>query len=94
VAVEAAQAGAKVLRGLFGSSHLEPELKAKNDYVTRADRESEAVVLEVIRAHHPEHRVLAEESGRTDLTVVELWNPEDGPFDLAAIVERLEREVE
>jgi myo-inositol-1(or 4)-monophosphatase len=62
-AVLAARAGARVLVRTFGASDLAVERKATNDFVSRADRESEAAVVEVIRRHHPEHRILAEERG-------------------------------
>lgn len=62
-AVAAAEAGARVLTRYFRSADLEVESKGCNDFVTRADRESEAAVLGEIRRRHPEHRVLAEEGG-------------------------------
>jgi myo-inositol-1(or 4)-monophosphatase len=65
VAVEAAQGGAEVLRHWFGRSDLESHEKAQNDFVSRADRESEETVLAVIRSHFPDHHVLAEEGGRS-----------------------------
>jgi myo-inositol-1(or 4)-monophosphatase len=62
-AVAAAHAGSTVLRRYFRSGDLEVAVKGENDFVTRADRESEAVVLGEIRRRHPSHRILAEESG-------------------------------
>jgi myo-inositol-1(or 4)-monophosphatase len=59
----AAQAGGRVLLDWYGRADLEVERKAQNDFVTRADRESEQAVLAVIRAHFPDHGVLAEEGG-------------------------------
>jgi myo-inositol-1(or 4)-monophosphatase len=64
-AVAAAHAGAAVLRRYFRSADLEVAVKGENDFVTRADRESEAAVLGEIRRRHPTHRILAEESGRS-----------------------------
>jgi myo-inositol-1(or 4)-monophosphatase len=60
-AVAAAEAGARVLDGYFRSGRLEIDVKAKNDFVTQADRESEAAVVAAILARHPDHRILAEE---------------------------------
>jgi myo-inositol-1(or 4)-monophosphatase len=62
-AVAAAHAGARVLRGYFRSAGLEVTQKGDNDFVTRADRESEAAVLGEIRRRFPAHRILAEEGG-------------------------------
>ncbi|MCA1906537.1 MAG: inositol monophosphatase [Desulfarculus sp.] len=56
----AAAAGARVLRGLWGG-RLAVEAKASFDFVTNADRASQAAVLGVIRARHPDHVILAEE---------------------------------
>lgn len=60
-AVAAAQAGARVLSGWFRSDDLEVTQKGANDFVTRADRESEAAVVGEIRRRFPAHRILAEE---------------------------------
>jgi len=62
-AVLAARAGGEVLLRHFGSGDLEVRLKAQNDYVTRADRESETAIAELIRARHPGDHVLGEEGG-------------------------------
>ncbi|HVT61007.1 MAG TPA: inositol monophosphatase family protein [Thermoanaerobaculia bacterium] len=62
-AVLAARAGARVLERHFRSAELEVTRKGENDFVTRADRESEAAVLGEIRRRHPGHRILAEEGG-------------------------------
>ncbi|HEV7784460.1 MAG TPA: inositol monophosphatase family protein [Thermoanaerobaculia bacterium] len=62
-AVAAAQAGAAVISRYFRHAGLEVRAKAENDFVTQADRESEAAVLEVIRGRFPDHRILAEEGG-------------------------------
>ena len=63
VAVAAAQAGAGVLRRTFGSDDLRVEQKARNDFVTRADRESERAVVDVIQEAFPDHSILGEEGG-------------------------------
>jgi len=64
VAITAAYAGGDVLLRLYGRGDLGSEEKAKNDLVSRADRESEAAIVERIRWAFPDHAVLAEESGR------------------------------
>jgi myo-inositol-1(or 4)-monophosphatase len=57
----AARAGARVLVDYFRSGRLEVGVKAKNDFVTQADRESEAALVAAILERHPDHRILAEE---------------------------------
>lgn len=71
VAVEAAQAGAEVLRHYFRRSDLKVETKKGYDLVTQADHESERQVLKILQTAFPGHRVLAEESG---------WSAEQGEF--------------
>jgi myo-inositol-1(or 4)-monophosphatase len=41
----------------------EIELKAKNDYVTEADRKSEMIIIKTIQESFPQHSIVAEESG-------------------------------
>lgn len=64
-AQEAARAGGEVLerywRSLPGAAIEE---KKKNDFVTRADRESEEVIVARIRERFPEDGFLGEEGGR------------------------------
>lgn len=62
-AVAAAHAGAAVISRYFRHAGLEVRAKAENDFVTQADKESEAAVVEVIRKRFPDHRILAEEGG-------------------------------
>ena len=64
VAVTAAYAGGDVLLRLYGSADLGAEEKAKNDLVSRADRESEAAIVTRIQSVFPDHAFLAEEGGR------------------------------
>ncbi len=60
-AIEAARAGAEVLRRWFRDGRLEVGTKGANDFVTQADRESEAAVVRVLLDRFPDHRILAEE---------------------------------
>jgi myo-inositol-1(or 4)-monophosphatase len=62
-ALAAARAGAEVVVRYFRGTDLEVRRKGENDFVTRADKESEAAILAVIRERFPDHRVLAEEGG-------------------------------
>jgi myo-inositol-1(or 4)-monophosphatase len=64
VAMTAAQLGGEVLRQSFGA--LAPEEvteKARNDYVSAADRASEEVIAAFLQRETPEFGLLAEESG-------------------------------
>jgi myo-inositol-1(or 4)-monophosphatase len=62
-AMAAAKAGADVLGRYFRREDLAVDRKGVNDFVTQADRESEAAVLAEIRRRFPGHRILAEEGG-------------------------------
>jgi len=65
IATEAARRGAAVL--LHHWEQLgkdDADLKARNDWVSAADRESEAVILSFIRDQRPHDVVLGEESGK------------------------------
>jgi myo-inositol-1(or 4)-monophosphatase len=60
-AVAAAEAGAEVLAGYFRSGRLRVDLKGAHDFVTQADRESEAALVAGLLERFPTHRILAEE---------------------------------
>jgi len=79
-AISAARAGGQVLLGYYGTADLEVRLKADNDFVTAADRASEAAVVGEIRRHYPEHGILAEEGGLADGSGDYQWviDPLDG----------------
>ncbi|MGK5684100.1 inositol monophosphatase family protein [Actinoplanes sp. URMC 104] len=64
LAVEAAEAGAAVVRAHYGSS-LTRFAKTAGDFATTADLEAERAVLDVLRRERPDDVVLGEESGRT-----------------------------
>ena len=59
----ATSAGLAAGSGAGRAGGLEVARKGQNDFVTRADRESEAAVLGEIRRRFPSHRILAEEGG-------------------------------
>ncbi|MEU9479796.1 inositol monophosphatase family protein [Streptomyces sp. NPDC048191] len=63
-AVTAAQAGATVVRDLYGS-RLERYDKSAGDFATEADLAAERAVLDVLRAARPDDAVTGEESGRS-----------------------------
>lgn len=81
VALEAAAAGAAVLREQFGSESLRVRAKGRNDLVSSADHAAEAAIFGVIRGHFANAAFLGEESGRSGARGDELvWivDPLDG----------------
>ncbi|MBN2648079.1 MAG: inositol monophosphatase [Thiotrichales bacterium] len=65
IAIEAAQAAGKVIR--FYQERFDQiaiEHKGRNDYVSQCDHEAEAAIIKTIRKYHPNHAILAEESGQ------------------------------
>jgi myo-inositol-1(or 4)-monophosphatase len=61
-AIELARAGGDVLKHYI-SREKQVELKSRANLVTIADRESEALVIQMIKERYPSHAILAEESG-------------------------------
>lgn len=67
IATEAARRGAAVLLRYWEQlSKDDADLKARNDWVSTADRESEAAIVAAIREHLPTDAFLGEESGMSD----------------------------
>ncbi|GIJ20659.1 inositol monophosphatase family protein [Micromonospora lutea] len=64
LAINAAEAGAAVVRAHYGTSVVR-FAKSAGDFATTADVEAEEAILAVLRAARPDDPVLAEESGRT-----------------------------
>ncbi|WP_226872088.1 inositol monophosphatase family protein [Microbispora sitophila] len=64
LALTAAQAGAAVVRTMWGTS-LTRFAKSADDFATVADIEAEKAILDVIRTARPDDAVTGEESGRT-----------------------------
>jgi len=63
VAERAARSGGAVLGRYFGREDLQVEEKAHNDFVSRADHDSESAIVSEILMAFPEHHILAEERG-------------------------------
>ncbi|MGN6182350.1 MAG: inositol monophosphatase family protein [Thermoanaerobaculia bacterium] len=81
LAMAAARRGAEVLLRYW--EHLgkeDADLKARNDWVSRADRESEDAIVSYIREHSPNDAFLGEETGRTAGSNARTWiiDPLDG----------------
>jgi myo-inositol-1(or 4)-monophosphatase len=67
IATEAARRGAAVLMRYWEQlGKDDADLKARNDWVSTADRESEAAIVETIREHKPADAFLGEESGMSE----------------------------
>ncbi len=79
LATTAARAGAEVLLHWFRRIGA-PEFKGAVDPVTEADRESEAVIVNLIRTHRPDDGLIAEEGSAADAISGRRWviDPLDG----------------
>lgn len=81
LATEWAQEAGRIQLRYFRGADLEIQTKTNiYDVVTRADKESEALIVAKIREHFPEHAILGEESGVHDGTGEYRWviDPLDG----------------
>ena len=66
IAMRAARrAGDLIVKSLSRLDSLKIDSKGRNDFVTDIDRKAEADIIATIRRSHPQHAVLAEESGRS-----------------------------
>jgi myo-inositol-1(or 4)-monophosphatase len=86
IATEAALAAGAILQERWGKLQSIEEKGGGGDLVTEADKESEAAILQVLERHVPDHRILAEESGKQGNTESEyLWaiDPLDGTTNYA-----------
>ena len=80
-AIKAAKlAGGVVLRNLGKLSKEDIGLKQASDFVTRVDKESEVLIISVLKERFPDHYFLAEESERAPETDQYRWiiDPLDG----------------
>lgn len=82
LAIHAARQGAAVLLRYWENLGREDaDLKARNDWVSDADRESEQAIVDAIHEHRPADGFLGEESGRSgDRGAARTWviDPLDG----------------
>ncbi len=66
IAMRAARrAGDLIVKSLSRLDSLKVDSKGRNDFVTDIDRKAEADIIATIRRSHPQHAILAEESGRS-----------------------------
>ena len=80
VAVLAAQKGGDTLiRSLNKLERLQIDVKARNDFVSDADRIAEHAIIETIQRHYPDHAIQTEESGNLgESETVWIIDPLDG----------------
>ena len=64
IATEAALAAGAILESLWGKVQQIQEKGPAGDLVTEADRQAEAVILNILKRHCPDHAILTEESGQ------------------------------
>lgn len=86
IASEATLAAGAILQAYWGKLESVQEKGRPGDLVTAADKAAEAVIIEVIRRHFPQHSILAEESGQLGDDESEfLWaiDPLDGTTNYA-----------
>jgi myo-inositol-1(or 4)-monophosphatase len=81
--IEIAREAGALLMDYFGRVSF--ELKGEFDLVTEADRVSERLVVERLRAHFPTHSIVAEEGGGTEQSSDYRWyvDPVDGTTNFA-----------
>ena len=64
IAVKAARrAGSLINRAALDPAALQVSAKRTNDFVTQVDKAAEAAIIDIIQRAHPDHAILAEESG-------------------------------
>lgn len=75
----------QVIASYFLSADLAVELKADRSPVTKADREAEAVMRDMIRMAFPEHGIIGEEYGSENTAAEFVWtlDPIDGTISFA-----------
>lgn len=80
VALEAARAGAEVVRAAFGKTADARFKTSAVDPVTETDKASETAILDVIRSRRPDDVTLSEESGGAGWDGARVWitDPLDG----------------
>ncbi len=86
IATEAVLAAGAILQTHWGKLEDIQEKGRPGDLVTEADKAAEAVVLDVLRRHVPDHPILAEESGqfgRPDSEYLWAIDPLDGTTNYA-----------
>ncbi len=83
--IDAAHAGALVLKKYFKGQFTIASKTGLNDLVTQADNEAEDEIIKVIRQQFPEHFILSEEAGEltSDSNIKWIIDPIDGTVNFA-----------
>ncbi|MCW5961394.1 MAG: inositol monophosphatase [Pyrinomonadaceae bacterium] len=88
-AIETARNAGNILLEKFGRK-IQISKKGDIDLVTEADLASEKLIVERIKSHYPKHSILAEESGESNVLVIEgesrwkwIIDPLDGTTNFA-----------
>lgn len=83
--IEAARAGAAEIQRFFNGEFKITNKEGVNNPVTEADHASEKAIMQVIRAHFPEHYILSEEAGKIvqDSNYKWIIDPIDGTINFA-----------
>jgi myo-inositol-1(or 4)-monophosphatase len=78
-AIAAVSLGAKVLQDRFQTA-IQIQAKGTANFVTQADLDSEALLVETIRRQYPDHAFISEESHNDRADAADLWiiDPLDG----------------
>src|ERR1700728_2512079 len=75
----ARRAGDLIVKSLSRLDSLKVDSKSRNDFVTDIDRKAEADIIATIHRTHPDHAIVAEESGRSgESEFVWIIDPLDG----------------
>jgi myo-inositol-1(or 4)-monophosphatase len=82
---EAADAAGALLRDAYLRDGFVVHAKGTDDLVTSADREAEALIVRLVRARFPDHRIVAEEAGLYEGSAESVWyiDPLDGTLNFA-----------
>ena len=83
--LEAVKAGGNELSRFFNRQFKISNKEGVNNLVTEADHASEKAIIDVIRAKHPDHFILSEESGEMSTSSTYKWiiDPIDGTVNFA-----------
>ena len=84
--IDLATTSGDLIRPYFGASNLDIQLKPDETIVTKADRDAEALMREMIARRFPGHGILGEEYGeeRPDAEFVWVLDPIDGTISFAS----------
>jgi myo-inositol-1(or 4)-monophosphatase len=84
--IDLAKRSGDLIRPYFGASDLQIDLKSDQTIVTKADRDAEALMREMICRQFPDHGILGEEYGEERAGAEFVWvlDPIDGTISFAS----------